>query len=149
MTEIWTLLEKNEEGCIALKDGSFIAKRAVSDESALEAEAAKYCYLTEQHLDWCGSKYGDKAEIIEDEEDIRVSDCVLKDGKLIGFCPLHSRWDIENHRDKFYISLAIQGDTLIYNDPYPLSDGMSEGESWNTYTRISLIKAEDSDLYNE
>ena len=151
MNLLWTITPIAEDGSVVLNDGTIFTKKPYSDQQIAELEkaCAELCYFTEQHMEWRGSSYGDRVTINEDEEDIPVTDCVIKDGKLIGFCPLRSPWDIANHKEKFYISLEDTEDVLTYHDPYPLFGELKEGETWETYTLISLIPVEESELYAE
>ena len=150
MALLWTVCDKNEVGAVVLENGSAFIKKEYSKEQTQEFEkiSETLCYFTEQHMDWRGSSYGDKVAVNEDEEEIPVTDGVVQDGKLVGFCPLRSPWDIENHKEKFYICLADREDKLTYHDPYPLFDEKKDGESWDTYTLISIIPREESEYFN-
>lgn len=151
MTLLWTISSVAESGSVTLNDGTVFTKKAYADEQVAEFEkvSSSLCYLTEQHMDWRGSSYGDRVNVVEDEEDVPVTDAVIKDGVLVGFCPLRSPWDLENHKEKFFISLDNKEDKLTYHDPYPLFGELKEGESWETYTLISLIPIEESQSYTE
>lgn len=151
MALLWTVCDKNQDGAVVLTGGEAFIKKEYSDEfvSQIEEVTDKLCYFTEQHMEWHGSVYGDRVDLTEDEEEIPVTDAVICDGKLVGFCPLHSPWDIENHKEKFYISVDDVDDELKYFDPYPLFDEKKEGERWETYTLISLMLKEHSEAFSE
>lgn len=151
MALLWTVCDKNEEGAVVLSSGEAFIKKEYSKEQIeiFEQVTDALCYFTEQHVEWRGSNYGDRIDLNEDEEEIPITDAVIRDGKLIGFSPLRSPWDIENHKEKFYISLDDVDDELKYNDPYPLFEEKKEGESWETYTLISLMLKEHSEAFSE